>query len=189
MIIKNKITRLVLFGLGIVIGYTGRGCSDDGKTVELNKTSSVEETLKGEVSGYYKICMKDRDNLDQKLTQKTQEYNTCTAKKDEFKQMAEAASQVSDSRYIAIKSAVDKGGDEGRNELINLIDNYVTGFEGAVWAGANGSCVDGLSNLYQAITPIKNDKVKHDFVVMLTEAGICNSFVPGSKYLNIEIEK
>lgn len=193
MIIRNKLFRLVLFGAGIAIGAAGMRYWDnywaDRENVEPSKASSIEETHVGEVSGY-STCMKDKDNLDQKLIQKTRDYNTCTVEKSQLQQQFEAASQVSDSRYVAIKAIVESKQSEDRKiALTDLILNYVNKSGGELSVIADGSCDTGLSNLYAMITPIKDDKVKHDFVLMLTEAGMCQSIVPNSKYFKLEAEK
>mgnify|MGYP001579227313 FL=1 len=161
---------------------------DDKADVESTKASSAEGTHKDEVSAY-NLCVKDRENLDKKLTQKIQDYNTCTGKQSKLQQQLEAVSQVSDSRYVAIKKIVESEQSNDRQiALTDLISNYVNRSGGELSIIANGSCDMGLSNLYAMITPIKDDKVKYNFVLMLTEAGMCQSIVPNSRYLKLEKE-
>ena len=127
----------------------------------------------------YAICGTENDRVQSA-------YDSCVG---ELEEAGKKAFNVSDSRYLAIKeiSESNKSTTERGEALANLVESYVKELGGVVSIAANGVCETALSNLYHAITPTKDEDVKQNFTLTLTETGICNDFKPGSKYLNLEV--
>lgn len=150
-----------------------------------------------ELQANYAACMKEKDAVVQTIEDADTSYAICEVNREAIQSIYDGCmgelntsrTTTSDSRYVAIKEILESSkSTKGKGEaLSNLVENYVKELGGAVSIAANGVCETALSNLYHAITPVKDDDVGHNFTLTFTEAGICDDFKPGSKYLTLEV--
>ncbi len=186
--------RLVLFGIGAVIGVTGRGCFDDDEDTESGKPSSV--------GGMYQTaldctgCTNEKTALEQKLTLKDQEYNTCTTEKSQQQQQFEAASKVSDTRYLTLKRIIEsnKSDAEKGEELSKEVGKYILDVNsdelfGEVYVSGD-SCQKAIPKLYSMMTSVENIKLQEAFTgILLRDSRICNLTSPELGYVVLKSKR
>ncbi len=196
MVLRNKITRLVLFGLGIVSGVVGKGYWNEwyGRNAENNKTSLVTEASLA-VSACTG-CTNEKTALEQKLTLKDQEYNTCIAEKGQQQQQFEAASKVSDTRYLTLKAIIESNRSDAEKgeELSKEVGRYIFNINsdklfGEVYVSGD-SCQKAIPKLYSMMTSIRDSELQEAFTgILLRDSRICNLTSPELGYVVLKSNK
>jgi hypothetical protein len=180
-----------------VVKYVNKECPP---VVECPQVAPECPATDTELTANFSACMKEKYAIVKNIEEADNIYAVCEADKEivqsaydncvgELGTARAIISNTSDLRYLAIKKILEnsKSTKNKGDALVNLVENYVKEAGNVVSISANGVCETALSNLYHAITSVKDNDVKHNFTLMLTEAGICVDFTPGSKYLNLEI--